>query len=72
VTLRHVESGQSRNITILSSWEADIEQSIFNYQAPLAQAILGSKPGDTVDLQLSDAPGKYTILSMANALLESL
>lgn len=70
VMLRHAESGAPREMVILSAWEADAEKQIINYKAPLAQAILGARQGDTIELLLTDAPGAYIVESMSNALKE--
>jgi transcription elongation factor GreA len=70
VTLRHNQTGQVREVRVLSPWEADAEKNILNYKAPLAQSLMGARCGDTVELTFTGAPGIYTVESLGNALLE--
>jgi transcription elongation factor GreA len=45
------ESGQALEpITILGAWDADLDRRIFANGSELAQRILGSSPGDTVEV----------------------
>jgi len=48
VRLRQAD-GTTQEHTILGPWDC-VEDGIINYKAPLAQAMLGKKVGDTVDL----------------------
>uniref|UniRef100_A0A7V3PTG5 Transcription elongation factor GreA n=1 Tax=candidate division WOR-3 bacterium TaxID=2052148 RepID=A0A7V3PTG5_UNCW3 len=42
------DDGTFFEFTILGPWDADYEHGIISFQSPLAQKILGMKPGDTV------------------------
>ncbi len=68
VVLRNTETGATRELVILSAWEADTARGIVNYKAPLAQAVLGRRTGDTVELQLADGLGAFVVESISNVL----
>ncbi|NOX58764.1 MAG: hypothetical protein GXP29_07900 [Planctomycetes bacterium] len=61
VVLVHEESGTKQEVTILSQWEADPSRKIYNYKTPVAQAILGSREGDTAPVEFFDPPGDYRV-----------
>ena len=69
VTLRHADSGEAREMTILGPWDSDMAKNILNYKAPLAQKVLGARRGDRIDLLLSDAPGVYIVEAFENVLV---
>ncbi len=50
VRLRDVVNGSEREATILGPWDSKPEQAIYSYQSEFAQRLLGSRPGDTVNL----------------------
>ena len=39
-----------RDFTILGPWDSKPEESIYSYQSEFAQRLLGSRPGDRVNL----------------------
>ena len=43
-------SGAERDFTILGPWDSKPEESIYSYQSEFAQRLLGSRPGDRVNL----------------------
>ena len=43
--------GERRQITILGPWESDPEAGVLSYQSDLGQALLGAKPGESVQLE---------------------
>ncbi|MCH7813839.1 MAG: GreA/GreB family elongation factor [Planctomycetes bacterium] len=65
---RHLETGATVELTFLGPWEADVEQHIYNYKAPLAQALMGLKVGEKVELTLANPPGQHQIEKIENAL----
>ncbi|MCP4250418.1 MAG: hypothetical protein GY778_25525 [bacterium] len=65
---RHLETGAMVDLTFLGPWEADVEQHMYNYKAPLAQALMGLEVGEQVELIRADPPGQYTIEKIENAL----
>ncbi len=68
VVLVNEESNTTAEVTILGPWEADPENGIFNYQTPFAQAILGSKKGQTFRTEFLEPAGEYTVSEIKNAL----
>lgn len=62
VTLRERASGQTRVMTFLGPWEADVEAGVYNYQAPVSQQVMGRRVGDVVRLELEDGGGEYEIV----------
>lgn len=68
VSLQHASTGTAQTITILSAWEADSANRVYNYKTPLAQAILGAKLGDTVPVEYFDPPGDYRISAIEPAI----
>lgn len=43
-------SGAERDFTILGPWDSKPEEAIYSYQSEFAQRLLGSRPGDRVNL----------------------
>jgi len=68
VSLASTDGSHRREITILGPWDADIEQGIYNYKAPLCMKLKNLRPGDTITLDLDDAEKEYRIESISNAL----
>jgi transcription elongation GreA/GreB family factor len=50
VTLKEIPDGRKDVYTILGAWDGDPEKNIVSYQSALAQAIIGRKVGDRVEL----------------------
>ncbi len=68
ITLAHVQDETQHQMVILGPWEADPDNGIFNYQSPLAQTILGSRPGDVSRLEFLRPEGEYRVVAIENAL----
>jgi transcription elongation factor GreA len=68
VTLRHAESGDELTLILLGPWEADASKGILNYKAPLAQNLMGRRPGESVEFNLAGASGTYVVAALENAL----
>lgn len=66
--LVHVDNQTRQEVTLMGPWEADTRNRIYNYQTPLAQAVLGAKLGDEIEVEYFDPPGKYRVESIHNAL----
>ncbi len=64
VELRHLESGEVKELTFLGPFDADTDAHIYNYQAPIAQALMGSKIGDRVELEAVSPEGIYEIVGL--------
>ena len=53
-------SGAERDFTILGPWDSKPEEAIYSYQSDFAQRLLGSRPGDRVNLP----EGQVEVLSI--------
>jgi transcription elongation GreA/GreB family factor len=51
--------------TILGAWDSDPEAGIISYLSPLANILIGKKPGDEVDLEQDHMVKKYRLNSIA-------
>ncbi|MBX3460874.1 MAG: GreA/GreB family elongation factor [Planctomycetes bacterium] len=66
VTLKR-EDGKTKVYTILGRYEADLERQIINNESPIAQGILGKKPGETAIVQTPEGAVKYEVISVERA-----
>ena len=65
-----VGDGDRYEMAFLGPWEANIEEGVYNYLAPLSQKILGMRVGDTVDFDHAGRSGTYELVAIENALAE--
>lgn len=69
VTIREAEGDDQRQLVILGPFEAEADQGIYNYKAPLCLAILGKEIGDLVLLSLDGKDERsYEIVSIENGM----
>ncbi|UCG32437.1 MAG: GreA/GreB family elongation factor [Phycisphaerales bacterium] len=61
VTVQRASEGQRRTMTFLGPWEAEVDKGIFNYQAPMAQQVMGRAVGESVVLKLDDTEAEWTV-----------
>jgi transcription elongation GreA/GreB family factor len=64
VTLREIESGKTLEYTILGAWDSAPEQHVVSYQTAIGQALLGKKPGQTVELLTETSTRQVEILDI--------
>jgi transcription elongation GreA/GreB family factor len=64
VLLESASDGAPLTLTFLGPWEADVEQRVLNYQAPLSRSVMGRTVGDAVDIDLGDTHGTYRITAI--------
>jgi len=64
VSYRNLQSGETQTYTILGAWDGKPEAAILSYLSGIAQAILGKKIGDQVDLPTETGTEKAEILSI--------
>ena len=57
--------GEEELFTVVSELESDPGQGRLSCEAPLGQALLGSRVGDTVESQAPDGPLRLCVLSVA-------
>ncbi len=56
--------GEKETFAILGPWDADFEKRILSYRSPIAQALLGKKIGDVVEIRKNEQIKQYTIESI--------
>jgi transcription elongation GreA/GreB family factor len=64
VHLTDLHTQQSEKYTILGAWDFDADKHIISYLSPMAQAIIGHKPGEDVEFELEGAKKHYRIDSI--------
>ncbi len=67
VTVRPLPEGEPEVYTFLGPWDTDVDNRILNYQAPLAQAFMGAKVGDTVAFGDEGEERRWEIVSIEPA-----
>jgi len=68
VTLCGQDDGQTTTVTVLGPWDTDLDNHVYNYQTPLAQALLGRAIGEEVTLRLGGQQALYRIERLASAI----
>ena len=68
VVFRRIVDGAPYEMTFIGPWDADHDAARFNYQAPLAQSVMGSHVGDVISLSHADVSGEYEIVALHNSL----
>ncbi len=61
VTVTDLATGRQTTYHILGAWDSDPARGIISYPAALAQALLGKKPGDTVEAEGETGKLRYRI-----------
>ncbi|MCS7090252.1 MAG: GreA/GreB family elongation factor [Verrucomicrobiota bacterium] len=52
VELTDLTSGQRETLTVLGAWDSDPDRGIISYLSPVAQALMGHKPGEEVEFEV--------------------
>jgi transcription elongation factor GreA len=68
VKLKHLASGNEREITLFGPFDSNVEQGIYNYKAPFAVKILGLTVGDKATLNLDNSDEEYEVVAIRNGL----
>ncbi|MFQ5461311.1 MAG: GreA/GreB family elongation factor [Phycisphaerae bacterium] len=71
VVFREVGGDGVFEMTIVGSWDSDPEKGWYNYSAPLAQQVLGSKVGETFHFDHGKATGDFEIVRLEDGLIEA-
>jgi transcription elongation factor GreA len=66
VTLKR-EDGKTKNYTILGRYEADHERFIISNESPIAQGIVGKKPGEKATVETPEGAVQYDVISVERA-----
>lgn len=64
VTLLDEDNDEEKIYQIVGETEADIENGLLNIRSPLARALIGKEPGDSVDVKTPGGSRSYEILSI--------
>ena len=59
--VREEDSGNVQTWTIVGPTEANVAQGKLSAESPVASALLGHAPGDTVEVETPRGPRKYRI-----------
>ncbi|MST00530.1 MAG: hypothetical protein EXS29_04360 [Pedosphaera sp.] len=62
-------SGQRETYTLLGAWDGDPDKGILSYLTPLAQSLMGSAPGASVDFEMGGSKKRLHIESITAAKL---
>ncbi len=65
VTVRELATGTEKTYTILGAWDSDPANGIISYKAAIAQALLGRKPGEKLDIpsEHGDRPAEVVCIT---------
>lgn len=58
-------NGKREEFTVVGEWEADPTQKKISHDSPLGKALLGKKPGDTVQVEAPAGKLIYKIIEIA-------
>jgi len=72
VTLRESDTKKEETYTILGAWDGDPDRHIISYQTAIGQALLGHKAGEIVQLSSDHGSGRYAILSIEAAPVDTV
>ena len=64
VTLLDEDNDEEKIYQIVGETEADIEHGRLNVRSPLARALIGKEPGDSIDVKTPGGSRSYEILSI--------
>jgi transcription elongation factor GreA len=65
VRLVDEDAGEERTYQIVGEQEADIENGRLNMRSPLARALIGKEPGDSVEVRTPGGEKSYEVLSVS-------
>jgi len=64
VDLRDEDSGKEVTYQIVGDDEADINQGMISISSPIARALIGKEPGESVEVRVPDGTRRYEILDV--------
>jgi transcription elongation GreA/GreB family factor len=64
VTARKDGSSESSDFTILGAWDSDPARNIISYKTAMAQALLGKKVGDVVEIESGNTTETWKVESI--------
>lgn len=64
VTIMDEDTDEQRTYQIVGEAEADIENGLLNIRSPLARALIGKEPGDSVEVRTPGGDRSYEVLTV--------
>lgn len=64
VTVIDEDTEDERTYQIVGESEADIEKGLLNIRSPLARALIGKEPGDTVEVRTPGGERSYEVVAV--------
>ena len=58
------DTEEERTYTIVGEPEADLERGLLNIRSPLARALIGKEPGDSIEVRTPGGEKSYEVLSV--------
>lgn len=58
------DTEEERTFTIVGEPEADLERGLLNIRSPLARALIGKEPGDSIEVRTPGGEKSYEVLSV--------
>ena len=65
VALVDESTDEERTYRLVGEYEADIERGLLNIKSPLARALIGKGPGDSVEVRTPGGEKSYEVLSVS-------
>lgn len=65
VNLTDLQTQHPETYTLLGAWDFDADRHVISYLSPMAQALLGHKPGEEVQFEMDGAKKHYRIEGIA-------
>ena len=67
VTARNLDTGERETFTFLGPWDADLKSGVYGYNAPLGEAFMGKRVGDTVTFRRGTEDRRWEVEEIAPA-----
>lgn len=64
VTIVDEDTDEERTYQIVGESEADIERNLLNIRSPIARALIGKEPGDSVEVRTPGGDRSYEVISV--------
>ncbi|MFN4100286.1 MAG: transcription elongation factor GreA [Pararhodobacter sp.] len=64
ITIVDEDTDEQRSYQIVGESEADIENGLLNIRSPLARALIGKEPGDSVEVRTPGGDRSYEVITV--------
>jgi transcription elongation factor GreA-like protein/transcription elongation GreA/GreB family factor len=61
VNVTDLDNNQGEKFTVLGAWDSDPDKGVISYLTPVAQSLIGHKPGEEVEVQSDSDKKRYRI-----------